>query len=126
MARTKGRVVLTKNPKENLTLAKKIYNKHVELGADSPLNILDDVDWAATGPKIDPTVGFHEQAEFHKGESEKNYRERDKELPEIVEAMKLSIGLLKSSFAKNPKKLSDWGVSVDDTPKAKKPTTPKP
>ena len=124
MARTKGRVVLTTNPKENLTLAEKIYNKHVEMGAHSPLNLLDDVDWKITGPKIAPTVVFHDQAELHKAESEKNYRERDKAFPEIVESMKLSIAMLKASYGKNPKKLADWGISVDDTPKAKKPPKP--
>ena len=126
MTRTKGRIVISQNPKENLELAQRIYNKHVELGAASPLNTLDDVDWSVTGPKVPPTLVFHTEAEFHKGESEKNYRDRDKTMPEIVEATKMSIGLLKASFGKNPKKLADWGVSVDDTPKAKKPTKPKP
>ena len=124
MTRTKGRIVISKNPRENLTLAEKIYNKHVELGTDSPLNLLEDVDWATIGPKISPTIAFHEQAEFHKGESDKNYRDRDKALPEIVDSMKMSIAMLKASYGKNPKKLADWGISVDDTPKAKKPPTP--
>lgn len=124
MARTKGRIVISSNPKDNLELAGKIYNKHVELGTTSPLNLLEDVDWAITGPKIAPTTVFHNQAEFHKGESEKNYRERDITMPEISESMKLSISMLKGMYAKNPKKLTDWGISVDDTPKAKKPPTP--
>lgn len=124
MARTKGRIVLTANPKENLVLAEKIYKKHLELGADSPLNLLEDVDWAATGPKIAPAIGYNDQAEFHKVESEKNYRERDRNFPEIIESMKRSIAILKASFGKNPKKLADWGITVDDTPKAKK--LPKP
>jgi hypothetical protein len=119
--RTKGRVVLSKNPKDNLDLAQIIYNKHVELGAESPLNILEDINWATTGAKIAPTLTNHSQAEFHKGESEKNYAERDKNLPEIVTALKQSIALLKASFGTNPKKLADWGVSVDDSPKVKKP-----
>lgn len=118
--RTKGRVVLSKNPKENLDLAVKIYNKHLELGAESPLNILEDIDWAATGIKILPTLNNHAQAEFHKAESEKNYAERDKTMPEIVTALKQSIALLKVSFGSNPKKLSDWGVSIDDSPQVKK------
>ena len=119
--RTKGRVVLSKNAKENLDLAQKIYEKHLELGAESPLNILEDIDWAATGVKIAPTLNNHTQAEFHKGESEKNYAERDKNMPEIVTALKQSIALLKASFGTNPKKLSDWGVSINDSPQAKKP-----
>ena len=42
-------------------------------------------------------------------------------MPEVTEGLKMSINLLKSTFAKNPKKLADWGIEVDDTPKAKKP-----
>lgn len=121
MARTKGRVVLSKNPKENLNLAVKIYEKHLALGDQSPLNLLEDVNWDVTGIKITPTLNNHEQAEFHKGESEKNYAERDKNMPEIVGALKQSIALLKASFGNNPKKLSDWGVNIDDSPQVKKP-----
>lgn len=121
MARTKGRVVLTTNAKENLQLAQKIYAKHVELGAESPLKFLEDIDWDATGPKIDTTLANHDKAESLKAESEKMYAERDKTMPEVVEALKQSIAILKASFGKNPKKLADWGVNVDDSPKVKKP-----
>ena len=120
MARTKGRVVLSKNPKENLDLAQVIYNKHLELGADSPLKILEDINWAVVGPKIATTLNYHTQAEALKAESEKSYAERDKTLPEVVEALKQSIALLKASYGKNPKKLADWGVNVDDSPQVKK------
>jgi hypothetical protein len=119
--RTKGRVVLSKNPKENLDAATSIYNKHLALGANSPLNILHDVDWSITGAKIAPTMAEHTAAEFHKGESEKHYVNRDKNMPEITDAIKKSIALLKASFGNNPKLLTDWGISVDDSPKTKKP-----
>ncbi len=120
--RTKGRIVLSANPKDNLEAAKSIYDKHVALGAASPLNILQDVHWAVTGLKIAPTLNENVQAEFHKGEAEKHYVNRDKEMPEIVKALKLSINFLKASFGDNPKQLTEWGISVDDSPKPK----PKP
>jgi hypothetical protein len=120
MTRTKGRVVLTTNPKENLELAQKIYQKHLELGAESPLNFLDDIDWTVSGPKIESTLADHNKAEFLKAESEKTYAERDKNMPEITLALKQSIAMLKAGFGKNPKKLADWGVKVDDSPKTKK------
>jgi hypothetical protein len=119
MARTRGRVVLSKNPKENLDLAKVIYEKHLALGEESPLLLLEDIDWTQTGPKIEPTLDAHNKAEYHKGEMEKMYVTRDQDLPDIAKAMKQSINLLKATFGTNPKKLADWGVSVDDTPKAK-------
>lgn len=43
-------------------------------------------------------------------------------MPEIVSGLKLSINLLKASFGNNPKKLTDWGINVDDSPKTKKTT----
>ena len=121
MARTAGRVVLSRNPKENLELAQKVYDKHVALGADSPLKLLEDVDWSLSGPKVTAATTANNQAEFHKGEMEKEYAKRDLLLPEVVNALKASIKLLKASYGGNPKKLTDWGISVDDTPKAKKP-----
>jgi hypothetical protein len=118
--RTKGRVVLTSNPKDNLDAAQSIYNKHLELGAASPLKILEDVDWAKVGPNVALTAEEHVKAEFHKGESEKHYANRDKAMPSITDAVKKSIALLKASFGNNPKKISDWGIQVDDSPVAKK------
>jgi hypothetical protein len=126
MIRTKGRVVLSKNPKEMLDAAKAIYEKHLELGADSPLRIIEDFDWTATGPKVATVTKNHTDAEFHKGEMEKNYANRDAQMPEIKAGLKKSINLLKATFSDNPKKLADWGIQVDDSPKAKAtPKTPK-
>jgi hypothetical protein len=119
MARTKGRVVITSNPKAKLEVAAKIYEKHLAMGSKSPLVVLADVDWAVTGPNVAPALEAHNKAEFHKGEMEKEYANRDTRMPEIAKALKLSINLLKASFGENPKKLADWGVNVDDSPKVK-------
>ena len=45
-------------------------------------------------------------------------------LPEISDALKKSIALLKASYAANPKKLGEWGVNVDDSKQVKKPKEP--
>jgi hypothetical protein len=123
--RTKGRVVLSTNPKENLALAQVIYDKHVALGAASPLLLIEGIDWSVTGPKIAPTQNANTKAEDLKKQMEEQYALRDLSLPEIVKVMKMSIAFLKTSFGDNPKKLGDWGVNVDDSPKAKKTKTPK-
>lgn len=117
--RTKGRIVLTKNPKDILEAAKSVYEKHLALGAASPLNILQDVDWSVTGLKITPTLDEHALAEYHKAKSEEHYADRDKEMPEITNTLKKSITFLKASFGDNPKKLVDWGITVDDSPRLK-------
>lgn len=119
--RTKGRVVLGKNPKDNLDAAKALLKKHTEMGANSPLKLLQDVDWSALEPKIDAALDAHESAETHKAKMEEQYAARDAEMPEVLKAVKQSIALLKASFGDNPKKLGDWGIEVDDTPQAKTP-----
>ena len=121
MIKTKGRVVLSKNPKDVLDTTAKLYEQHKALGSKSPLNLLEDFSWDVTGPKIAPTQTAHKAAEDSKKEMEKQYGIRDMNMPEITEGLKMSINLLKSTFTKNPKKLADWGIEVDDTPKAKKP-----
>ena len=40
--RTTGRIVIPSNPAELLNLAGKIYAKHLEDGATSPLNAMQD------------------------------------------------------------------------------------
>lgn len=40
MEKTKGRVAIDQNPKNNLDAAKAIVRKHNELGDASPLNVL--------------------------------------------------------------------------------------
>jgi len=83
--------------------------------------LLEDVDWKTVGPKIEVGLQAHTEAEFHKGEMEKQYATRDQQMPDVTNALKQSISLLKATFGKNPKKLADWGVQVDDTPKPKAP-----
>lgn len=125
MARTDGRVDLGKNTQEKLNNAKNIAEKHEELGAKSPLNVLEDVDWATIQPKVTAALKAHEDAESFKKKMEEAYRERDAAMPEIENALKKSVKLLKASFGDNPKKLGTWGIQVDDSVKTKKPTDGK-
>lgn len=125
MARTDGRVDFGKNPQEKLNNAKNIAEKHEELGAKSPLNVLEDVDWASIHPKVTAALKAHEDAENYKKQMEEAYRERDAAMPEIENALKKSVKLLKASFGDNPKKLGTWGIQVDDSVKSKKPTDGK-
>lgn len=118
---TKGRIVTSSNPKDNLELAEKVYAKHQADGAASLLNNLEEgYDWATTGPNIAPALAFHKDAERLKGEMEKAYRQRDLLQAPIDALTNYSKNKLKGQFQKNPKKLADWGYAVDDTPPVKK------
>jgi hypothetical protein len=117
--RTSGRVNIPRNPQELLTLAEAIFTKHQADGANSPLNSLDGQDWNLSGVKITPAQTKHDEAEDLKRKSEEAYRERDLYLTELEKIVKASAQLLKALNATNPKRLADWGFTVDDSPKGK-------
>ena len=114
--RTIGRVKFATSPKSILDIAAIMYAKHLAEGAASPLNLLSDEDWGDTGPKIAVTRQNHDTAETAKLQMEMAYRQRDITLPEVEQIVRTSIGLLKKVYSKNPKRLGEWGISVDDTP----------
>jgi hypothetical protein len=119
-ARTSGRIVMPTKPSDILDLAKKIYDKHIADGAESPLNAMKDYSWAEDGPKIQPCKENNDNAELHAKKSEEMYRQRDIDMPAIKAIVKNSAALLKSIYAKNPKVLGDYGLIVDDSKQVKK------
>jgi hypothetical protein len=118
--RTTGRISITTNVPDGVSLAEKVYTKHQADGAASPLNNLDDVDWAVTGPKLKTCRQQHDLAEQLKKDSEKAYAIRDAIYAEVTEILRVSKNTLKGRFTKNPKKIGDWGFQIDDTPPPKK------
>ncbi|MBI1224722.1 MAG: hypothetical protein GC192_05760 [Bacteroidetes bacterium] len=122
---TKGRINLAKSPEDILAQTKKVYDKHVADGATSALKTMEDYDWDVSGPKIAIAQGHHDDALRYKGLMEEAYRERDVLIPELNEINRASAAQLKSMNRKNPKRLTDWGYEVDDTPPvSKKAKTP--
>ena len=117
---TKGRISIPRNIEENLNLAQKVFNKHLNDGSTSLLLTLDGLEWKEIGPKIETCLKKHIESEEYKRKMEEAYRERDLVLPEIQEILRASKSLLKATFSKNPKKMGEWGFTVDDTPKVKK------
>jgi hypothetical protein len=120
MAKTKGRIVISANLTDMLALAAKVYAKHTEDGAKSPFNSMADYDWSKIGPTIAVAQAKHLEAEKLKAQMETAYRERDLLIPAIDDILKSSRNLLKALNAKNPKRIADWGFTVDDTAKAAK------
>jgi hypothetical protein len=119
--RTSGRIIIPKNPGELLKLAQKIYDKHQADGAASPLNAMIDYNWAVEGPKVAPCKKNNDDAEVAAKRAEQLYRQRDLDLPNVRAIVQNSAAVLKGIYAKNPKVLGDYGLVVDDTPRAKKP-----
>ena len=125
MARTTGRIVISQNVEEMLTLASKVYQRHQEIGEASPLTNLDGISWSVVGPTIEQALACQKEAEDYKKQMEKAYRERDLYTPAIKEAVTASRNLLKALNQKNPKRLVEWGFDVDDSAQAAKAPTAK-
>lgn len=125
MPRTSGRINVSKNAEQLLKLAADVYAKHLAEGVNSPLKSLDDYNWDAIGLAIQPCLDLHKTAEMHKAKMEEAYRERDKTLPNIEEAVRGAKGILKAIYRKNPKKMGDWGFTIDDSPRTKRLSTEK-
>ena len=123
MARTTGRISISQNVEEMLTLASKVYQKHAEFGEASPLTNLDGISWSVVGPTIEQALARQQEAEGFKSQMERAYRERDLYTPAIKEAVAASRNLLKALNQKNPKRLTEWGFEVHDSAPAAK--TPK-
>lgn len=118
--KTKGRIDIPQNIEENLKLAQLVFDKHQQDGESSLLKNLQDIDWDKIGPEIAVCLAKHLEAEELQRKMEQAYKERDLYLPQITEALRASKSLLKAAHSKNPKKLGEWGFTVDDTPKVKK------
>lgn len=116
---TKGRIIIPQNVEDALRLAKQVYEKHAQDGASSLLNNIDGYSWEEVGDKIETCLKKHLEAEELKRKMEEAYRERDLIAPEVMAILRASASLLKAVYTKNPKKMGEWGFSVDDTPKAK-------
>lgn len=120
----RGSITIKRSPGLLIKLGGEIYSKHQSDGAASPLRSLVDNNWEVTGPKIATCLQNHQKADELKRQMELAYQERDKVLGEIEEIVRNSAALLKGIYRNTPKKLTDWGFEVNETPSAKK--TPAP
>jgi len=120
MAKT-VRVEIPLNTEELLNLAQLIFEQHLKLKDSSPLNPLD---WEVQGKNVSEALKLHLEAEALKRQTEIKYRERDALMSSITDIVKQSRNLLKAIYFKEPKKLGDFGFSVDDTPRIKKTLPP--
>ena len=115
-----ARVVIPQNPEKAIALAKKVYDKHLADGTDSPLNVLKDHNWTDNGPKIAEAEDLNKQAKDLEKQVEKLYQDRDALLKTITATLRSSSQTLMGIYKSSPKKLGDWGYEVNDTPQKKK------
>jgi hypothetical protein len=118
MGNPKVRVDIPSNPSERLSLAARVYDKHMADGDKSPLNALLNHKWEDNGPRVVVAQTHNFQAEDLQRQANLEYRKRDLEQQEIDESIKSSRDLLLGIYRDNPKELSQWGFDVSDSVKA--------
>jgi len=123
MAATKGRLVIPKRHLALLRLAEQIYKKHLNDGDGSLLLKIEGLDWNTEGPNIARALKEHLDAEEFKGKMELAYSQRDILMDSIIKAVKKSGTGLKGMMPDNPKRLGQWGFTVDDTRQVKRKKT---
>ena len=113
MANSNFRVVIPASPSELIDLANKVYKKHQDLGAASPLGSLQSNKWETNGPKIAEALLLHNQAEELKRQSENLNKQRDLLLVDVKESVKASRDVLLGIYRENPRELGEWGFEVN-------------
>lgn len=111
------RVQISKNAEKLLNLAELIAKKHLELGADSPLNVLD---WDKQAENVKAGLELHKQAKEYERLAEQAHEQRNLLLTPLDDLVKQSRDLLKALYRAEPKKLGEFGFVVDESPKKKK------
>ena len=109
------RVIIPNNPKEKLDLAARVFSKHSSLGPTSPLSPLD---WSVHGPNINNALVLNDKAEDLKRQMEQAYEQRDLLLEPIDDLLKQSRDMLKSVYRKEPRKIGEFGYTVNSSARA--------
>jgi len=125
MARKPLRIEIPTNVTELLNLAKEIYDKHLADGSKSVLKVMQDFDWDVEGPKVALALAKDKEAKDLEKHLEKIYEERNNLMANTPTGVKYTRDFLKGVYGKTPKTLGDYGYTVNDSPKAKKPSIPK-
>ena len=114
MPRKNFRVKIPTDPSERIKLAKAISAKHDDLGAASPLTDMEDeADYASALTSADAQDTIADRA---RKESETATGERNRHMPAVDGGVRARRDVLLGKYRSNPKKLTEFGFEVDDSP----------
>lgn len=118
MSNPNYRVEIPTNPTELINLAAKVYEKHTELGPDSPLNALASHKWSDNGAKIAQAAAFDKRAQELKKQSEEAINKRNALLPDIENSVKGSRDVLQGVYRETPRTLAQFGFEIIESARA--------
>ncbi|MCW3073453.1 MAG: hypothetical protein JWP69_522 [Flaviaesturariibacter sp.] len=120
MAKKNVRIPIPKNAEDLMKLARQVHTKHQELGDASPLRAMEDYSWTTAATDLAKAEEAHKRAEQLDKEAEKLRGERNALLQGTIKGIVTSSrNMLQGAYAKNLKKMGDFGFTVDDSPKPK-------
>ena len=111
------RVQISANAEKLLNLAELVAKKHLELGKNSPLNVLD---WDKQAENVKLALDAHKQAKEYQRLSEQAHEKRDTLISPLDDLLKQTRDLLKALYRAEPKKLGEFGFVVDESVRKKK------
>ena len=112
------RVQISANAEKLLNLAELVAKKHLELGAASPLNVLE---WDKQAENVKTALDLHKQAKEYQRLAKQAHEKRDTLISPLDDLLKQTRDLLKALYRTEPKKLGEFGFVVDESVKKKKP-----
>ncbi len=124
MAKNNVRVEIPGDPSALIALAAKIDARHLALGTASPLKELEDV--ATFGPAVARAADHDGKADDYEAKRETEIGERNKDVPGVTKGVRARRDLLLAVYQSNPKKLTEFGFDVSDSPAATPGAAPKP
>lgn len=111
------RVQISSNAEKLLNLAELVAKKHAELGATSPLNVLE---WNKQAENVKKALDYHKQAKEYQRLSEQAHEQRDILVTPLDDLLRQTRDLLKALYRTEPKKLGEFGFIVDESVRKKK------
>lgn len=111
MPNNKVKVAIPTDPTALLNLLNAVQTKHLALGASSPLAGLN---WADITPDLAEATAKDTLSDDLYRQAEKATGDRDKLMPELIEAVRAARDILLGLNRANPDALGDYGFDVSD------------
>jgi hypothetical protein len=114
MARKTVRIEIPRDPSEGITLLGKAKEQHEALGAASPLK---ELEWEKIIlPAYARALAHDSKADEYHAKAETETGERNKDMPVVNESLRSIRDVLFGIYRANPKKLTEFGFNVSDSP----------
>lgn len=111
MPNNQYKIGIPTDPSDAIALLEIIKKKHLDLGENSPLKVLD---WAGITPLLATAAQQDALSDGYRSQAEKATGARDVLMPGVLEGVRSARDVLLGINRKNPDSLGDFGFKVSD------------